>query len=144
MKIRIDFVTNSSSASFVLTAREDVLDIKIDNFTKMGKPGVVQLLTFIKDELKKEGNQVRIGGEDYYFTVKKFELGKGLILNGEVDPGAVSETDFSLFSDDEMWGLINWIAVRGKSEDLYGVGATQVTDIIGCTCGHIPGDIPGE
>ena len=76
MKIRIDFVTNSSSASFVLTARDDVLDIKIDNFTKMGKPGVVQLLTFIKDELKKEGNQVRIGGEEYYFTVKEFEAWK--------------------------------------------------------------------
>ena len=39
MKIRIDFVTNSSSASFVLTARDDVLEIKIDNFTKLGKPG---------------------------------------------------------------------------------------------------------
>ncbi len=144
MKIRIDFVTNSSSASFVLTARDDVLDIKIDNFTKMGKPGVVQLLTFIKDELKKEGNQVRIGGEEYYFTVKEFELGKTLILNGEVDPEAVSETDFSLFSDDEMWDLINWIAVRGKSEDLYGVGATQITDITNCTCGHVPGDVQSE
>ena len=144
MKIRIDFVTNSSSASFVLTAREDVLEIKIDNFTKLGKPGVVQLLKFIKDELKKEGKQVRIGGEEYYFTVKEFELGKGLTLNGEVDPEAVSETDFSLFSDDEMWNLINWIAVRGKSEDLYGVGATQITDIQNCTCGHIPGDIQAE
>jgi hypothetical protein len=132
-------VTNSSSASFVLTAREDVLEIKIDNFTKLGKPGVVQLLKFIKDELKKEGKQVRIGGEEYYFTVKEFELGKGLTLNGEVDPEAVSETDFSLFSDDEMWNLINWIVVRGKSEDLYGVGATQITDIQNCTCGHIPG-----
>jgi hypothetical protein len=144
LKIRIDFVTNSSSASFVLTAREEVLDIKINNFTKMGKPGVVQLLTFIKDKLKKEGNQVRIGGEDYCFTVKEFELGKNLILNGEVDPEAVSGADFSLFSDDEMWDLINWIAVRGKSEDLYGVGATQITDITGCTCGHIPGDIQEE
>ena len=144
MKIRIDFVTNSSSASFVLTARDDVLEIKIDNFTKLGKPGVVQLLKFIKDELKKEGKQVRIGGEEYYFTVKEFELGKGLTLNGEVDPEAVSETDFSLFSDDEMWNLINWIVVRGKSEDLYGVGATQITDIQNCTCGHIPGDIQAE
>jgi len=144
LKIRIDFVTNSSSASFVLTARDDVLEIKIDNFTKLGKPGVVQLLKFIKDQLKKEGKQVRIGGEEYYFTVKEFELGKGLTLNGEVDPEAVSETDFSLFSDDEMWNLINWIAVRGKSEDLYGVGATQITDIQNCTCGHIPGDIQAE
>lgn len=143
MKIRIDFVTNSSSASFVLTAREDVLDIKIENYTRMRKPGAVQLVTFIKDKLKKEGNRVRIIVDDYYFTFRDFKLGKDLRLNENVDPGTIPETDFSRFSDEEMWDLINWIAVRGKSEDLYGVGVTQVTDITDCSCGHLPGETEG-
>ena len=104
----------------------------------MGQHGVVQLLTFLMNELKKKNTTVKIVGEEYYFTMRDFKLGRALLLNDKVDPEAVSKTDFSQFSDDEMWDLINWIAMNGKSKDLYGVGATQIDDILECSCGHIP------
>ncbi|MGD0153786.1 MAG: hypothetical protein ABSC17_08520 [Thermacetogeniaceae bacterium] len=138
MKIRADFVTNSSSASFILTAKEDILDFKIENFKKMGYSGKVQLLTFFRDELKREGNKTRIGDEEYYYTVKEFRLGKTCMLTDEVDEEEITGADFSQFSDEEMWDLINWIAVKGKSQDLYGIGVTQVTDVCNCTCEHPP------
>jgi len=54
LKIRCDFVTNSSSASFVITAKEDIVDDNIKHYQEKRKIGRVQLLTFLKEELKNE------------------------------------------------------------------------------------------
>ena len=40
------------------------------------------------------------------------------MLTGEVDEDDVTGADFSQFSDEEMWDLINWIAIKGKSQGL--------------------------
>ena len=128
MKIRGDFVTNSSSTSFVLTAKEDIFDVNIEHFTKTGKIGVVQLLKFLKGEMKNEGKQAKIGENEFYFTQKKFLIGKSISLNEDIDPEKIASTDFSGLSDEEMWNLINWIIVKGKGKDLYGIGATQIID----------------
>ena len=128
MKIRGDFVTNSSSTSFILTAKEDIIDANLKHYKTTDKIGLVQLLTFVKDELKKEGNTTQIKGEDYYFTIKKFNIGKSVFLDDSINPDKISKTDFSKLSNEEMWDLINWIVVKGQSKDLYGIGATQTTD----------------
>lgn len=128
MKIRGDFVTNSSSTSFILTAKEDIFDVNIEHFTKTGKIGVVQLLTFLKTEMKNEGKQAKVGDNEFYFTQKKFSIGKSIKLDENIDPDEIATTDFSKLSDDEMWNLINWIVVKGKGKDLYGIGATQIID----------------
>ncbi len=128
MKIRGDFVTNSSSTSFILTAKEDIFDVNIEHFTKTGKIGVVQLLNFLKNEMKKEGKQAKIGENEFYFTQKKFLIGKSIKLDENIDPDEIASTDFSKLSDEELWNLINWIVVKGKGKDLYGIGATQIID----------------
>jgi hypothetical protein len=128
MKIRGDFVTNSSSTSFILTAKEDIFDVNLEHFNKTGKIGVVQLLTFLRNELEKEGNKTRIGNDEVYFTQKKFKIGKSIVLNEDIDPEEIASTDLSKLSDNEMWNLINWIVVKGKGKDLYGMGATQTVD----------------
>lgn len=128
MKIRGDFVTNSSSASFILTAKEDIIDLNIAHFEKKGKIGIVQLLKFIKEELKTGGAKTQIGGKEVYFTQKKFSIGKDVFLGDDLDPEDIPKTDFSNLSEEEMWALINWIIIRGKGRNLYGVGATQASD----------------
>ena len=128
LKIRGDFVTNSSSTSFILTAKEDIFDVNIEHFNKTEKIGVVQLLSFLREELRIEGNKTKIGNDEVYFTQKKFKIGKSLSLNDEIDPEKIASTDFSKLSDEEMWDLINWIVVKGKGKDLYGIGATQTID----------------
>jgi hypothetical protein len=128
VKIRCDFVTNSSSASFVLTAKEEIMDANIKHFQETGKTGLVQLLTFLKEKMGEEGNKTKIADQEYSFTVKKFALGKSIFLTDDVDQENIARTDFSKLSDEDMWAVINWVVVKGRSKDLFGVGATQTTD----------------
>lgn len=128
VKIRCDFVTNSSSASFVLTAKEEIMDANIKHFQETGKTGLVQLLTFLKEKMGEEGNKTKIADQEYSFTLKKFALGKSLFLTDDIDPENIARTDFSKLSDEDMWAVINWVVVKGRSKDLFGVGATQTTD----------------
>ena len=139
MKIRCDFVTNSSSASFVITAKEDIVDDNIKHYQEKGKIGRVQLLTFLKEELKKDGYKTHMGKGEYYFTIKEFALGKSIELDEEIEPEKIATTNFSDLSDEDMWKLINWIIVKGGSRDLFGVGATQ-TNELDCECEEDPRD----
>lgn len=139
MKIRCDFVTNSSSASFVITAKEDIVDDNIKHYQEKRKIGRVQLLTFLKEELKKDGYKTHMGKGEYYFTIKEFALGKSIELDEEIEPEKIATTDFSDLSDEDMWKLINWIIVKGGSRDLFGVGATQ-TNELDCECEEDPRD----
>lgn len=139
MKIRCDFVTNSSSASFVITAKEDIVDDNIKHYQEKGKTGRVQLLTFLKEELKKDGYKTHMGKGEYYFTIKEFALGKSIELDEEIEPEKIATTDFSDLSNEDMWKLINWIIVKGGSRDLFGVGATQ-TNELDCECEEDPRD----
>ncbi|MDD2499042.1 MAG: hypothetical protein PHY90_13090 [Desulfitobacteriaceae bacterium] len=128
MKIRCDFVTNSSSASFVLTVKEEIIDAKMKRFDETGKTGWVQLLKFLKKKMGEEGYKTIIGSQEYSFTIKEFPLGKSQFLADDSDPEVISKSDFSELSDDEMWAVINWVVVKGESNDILGVGATQTTE----------------
>jgi hypothetical protein len=128
VKIRCDFVTNSSSASFVLTAKEEIMDANIKHFQETGKTGLVQLLTFLKEKMGEDGSKTKIADQEYAFTVKKFAIGKSLFLTDDIDQENIERTDFSKLSDEDMWAVINWVVVKGRSKDLFGVGATQTTD----------------
>jgi len=74
------------------------------------------------------GNKTKIGNDEVYFTQKKFKIGKSITLIDNIDPEAIASTDFSKLSNEEMWNLINWIVIKGKTKDIYGVGATQTID----------------
>lgn len=132
-------MTNSSSASFVITAKEDIITDNIKHYQESGKIGRVQLLTFLKEELKKDGYKTHMGKGEYYFTIKEFALGKSIELDEEIEPEKIATTDFSDLSDEDMWKLINWIIVKGGSRDLFGVGATQ-TNELDCECEEDPRD----
>lgn len=133
MKIRADFVTNSSSASFILMLKEDIADSYLELYKKHAETGSAQLLSFVRDKLKNEGNTTRIDGIECYYAIKNFSLGKVLLLDQSLNPDQIATTDLSQLTDDQMWNLLNWIVVKGKSSDLNCLGATMI-GLAPCNC----------
>ena len=95
MKIRGYFVTNSSSTSFILTAKEDIFKVNIDHFQKTGEKGIVQLLTFLRNKLESEGNKTKIGNDEVLFTVKKFKIGKSIKVD-DINPDDIVDNSHFL------------------------------------------------
>ncbi len=133
MKIRADFVTNSSSASFILMLKDDIANSYIELYKKHAETGSAQLLSFVRDKLKQDGHKTEIDGIECHYTIKTFNLGKSLLLDADLNPEQITTTDLSQLTDDQMWNLLNWIVVKGRSSDLNCLGAT-VVGIAPCNC----------
>lgn len=63
MKIRSDFVTNSSSVSYIITAKEDIL--KLWSHVLSNTP-YSSFYTRILDEFKKKGEKFKLNDEELY------------------------------------------------------------------------------
>ncbi len=125
MKIRGDFVTNSSSVSYILTTKKEIADLWIRQFPTSGQS---QLLKFVKDQIERNGQKIQICGEELYSMIIKFSTDGDAVSLDEYTKGkSVNETDFSKLSDEEMWGIIYWIIMEGEMKNLLaGIGATMI------------------
>lgn len=61
MKIRSDFVTNSSSVSFVITAKEEILKL---NIAMHEGYALSKFYSRILDEFNKKGEKINVNGEE--------------------------------------------------------------------------------
>jgi len=121
MKIRGDFVTNSSSVSFILTMKEEL----IDSFIKFySGNGIAQLLDFTKNQIKSNGKKVTMGNEEIYYMEMSFNTDETIPLNEFSPKEQLFDVDLSELSDDEIMSLLYWIILDGRF--LFGIGATQI------------------
>lgn len=123
MKIRGDFVTNSSSVSYILTMKKEIAELWIRHYAG----GQAQLLEFIKNEFERNGQRVEIDGEEIYHMKINFDTEGDCASLGDYTHGnSLRQTDFSALSDDEMWAIIYGIIMEGKMDNLLSIGATMV------------------
>ena len=119
MKIRGDFVTNSSSVSFVLSMKKEIVDIMKE--LAMYKPETGRVYTILKEFLL-GGDKVDVLGEELYVRKIKFKT-DGDCKMKEWDKKPV---DFDTLSDDEVWEYIfGDYLLNGELARLHGFGATQ-------------------
>ena len=122
MKIRGDWVTNSSTASFILTLKPDVVDAWAKHYQGdcMG-----QLLRFLGEQAGAKGEPVTMAGQEYLALPVRFHWLDDVAFPDNCKESDHAEADLSGYSDEEMWAFVYWVIASGQMDRLMVVGATM-------------------
>ena len=129
MKLRTDFVTNSSSVSYIVTMDLDIVDLFIRNFQESeNMKGTIRLAEALKDYLIENGTVNYLHNHEIYSCLMDFHDDDGssitkeiLEMNGDnTDPLKMNETELFAYIKGEL------LQNRKLSELLNGFGTTQV------------------
>ena len=129
MKLRTDFVTNSSSVSYIVTMDLDIVDLFIRNFQESeNMKGTIRLAEALKAYLIENGTVNYLHNHEIYSCLMDFHGDDGssitkeiLEMNGDnTDPLKMNETELFAYIKGEL------LQNRKLSELLNGFGTTQV------------------
>lgn len=122
MKIRLDYVTNSSSVSYIISVSKNIVDIYNKTFGDYDDVKEQIIAKLLYNEIVLNGNKNIIEGKEIYTKKITFHNRKGVINYEDI-----TDEIFKNFTDEDLWKYIfGEYIINGKMTKLFGISALQV------------------
>jgi hypothetical protein len=129
MKVRTDFVTNSSSVSYIVTMNLDMAEfVKAKNGDFGGDARKNRIYKALRDDLRATGLKSTLLDKEVW--IKRYDFSKKPDAKYDTSfEGGVESIDFTSLDEDILWSYIRGeCMVNGRlSTEFKGMGSVQVT-----------------